>query len=145
MIVYIFAFFVEIVLGHELTSVDEIHGQFEDISKASEEEILQYVRVYWSVLHVYGGVPLVLTRLLCDPVIVTKMNIYVVCVRIGVHTANTLAWIAVRPWTVDVPIGIISANANVLLYVDIFSFHETIMLHSLLKVSIIPLCVCMIY
>ena len=33
----------EIVLGHELTSVDEIHGQFEDISQASAEEIKKYV------------------------------------------------------------------------------------------------------
>ena len=28
-------FIIEIVLGHELTSVDEIYGQFEDIGKAS--------------------------------------------------------------------------------------------------------------
>jgi len=39
----------EIVLGHELTSVDEIHGQFEDISQASVEEIKKYV----SNLYVY--------------------------------------------------------------------------------------------
>ena len=36
-------YFAEIVLGHELTSVDEIHGQFEDISKASVDEMKKYV------------------------------------------------------------------------------------------------------
>ena len=33
----------EVVLGHELTNVDEIHGQFEDISKASVDEMKNFV------------------------------------------------------------------------------------------------------
>ena len=30
-------------MGYGLTSVDEIHGQFEDISKASVDEVKKYV------------------------------------------------------------------------------------------------------
>lgn len=35
--------FLEIALGHKLITVDIMHGQFEDISKASAEEVKKYV------------------------------------------------------------------------------------------------------
>jgi len=42
-------------LGHNLTSIDEIHGQSEDISQVSVEEVKKFVSYRYSIaMRVYG-------------------------------------------------------------------------------------------